>query len=55
MSGQRTDSKSVVINGEMYDCGQMTENDSDAVSIKIKIPWVIYQQKIIKRICFMPF
>lgn len=52
--GRRTDSKSAVIKGETYDYGQMTENDIDALSIKINILWVIYQQKIIKRICFMP-
>lgn len=54
--GGRTDSNNwfAVIKGETYDYGQMTENDIDALSIKINILWVSYQQKTIKRICFMP-
>lgn len=47
---------SAVIKGETYNREQMPANDTDALSIKINIPWVIYQEKIIKKkICFIPF
>lgn len=47
--GRRTDSKFAVIKGETYNGEQMPANDSDALSIKIKLPWVFYQEKIIKK------
>lgn len=53
--GRRTDSKSAVVKGEAYNGEQMPANDTDALSIKIKLPWVFYQEKIIKKIRFIPF